>query len=60
MVLGYSTGLWYIEMGRWIIILRVLLKILFRNYYQGMKHGHGKFTWPDGSIYSGEFQNNII
>jgi len=26
----------------------------------GKKHGKGVFTWIDGSIYEGEFNNNDI
>jgi hypothetical protein len=25
-----------------------------------MKHGHGKYTWSDGSVYSGHWINNKI
>jgi len=25
-----------------------------------MKHGKGKFSWPDGSYYEGEMHENLI
>jgi hypothetical protein len=27
---------------------------------EGKKHGHGKFTWADGSTYEGQFVDNNI
>ena len=32
----------------------------YRNFCEGKKNGHGKFTWPDGSIFEGELKNNTI
>ena len=29
-------------------------------YFEGMKHGKGKFFWADGSCYEGEFRYNNI
>jgi len=26
----------------------------------GMKHGLGRFSWADGSVYYGDFKNNNI
>jgi hypothetical protein len=30
------------------------------NYKGGMKHGKGKYYWPDGSCYDGEWTENKI
>ena len=31
----------------------------YKGYYlNGMKHGKGKFTWFDKSVYEGEFYEN--
>ena len=30
------------------------------QYQNSQKHGKGKFTWADGSSYTGSFQNNEI
>jgi len=26
----------------------------------GNKHGKGKFVWADGSVFEGDFRNNVI
>ena len=31
-----------------------------RQHCEGSKQGKGKFTWPDGSIYDGNFENNMM
>lgn len=59
MVRGYSAWLWCREMDRWVIILRVYL-LTFRMHNEGSKQGKGKFTWPDGSVYEGNFENNLM
>lgn len=30
------------------------------NYYEGSKHGKGKFSWADGATFEGDFRNNNI
>ena len=30
------------------------------QYKDGMRSGRGKFVWPDGSQYEGEFEMNMI
>ena len=30
------------------------------QWKDGIREGHGKLTWPDGSWYEGEFQHNCI
>lgn len=46
-------------MDRWFFLLRVN-NLLFREHHNGLKHQKGKFTWPDGSVYEGNFKENII
>ena len=31
-----------------------------RNHVNGVKHGHGKFYWPNGSYYEGNFNQGIV
>lgn len=30
------------------------------EYLNGLKHGFGRYEWPDGSIYSGEWYENKL
>ena len=30
------------------------------EYFEGKKHGQGKFQWADGSTYDGQFIDNNI
>ena len=30
------------------------------NYFEGNKHGEGKFLWADGAIFDGDFKFNNI
>ena len=32
----------------------------YRQHHNGLKHGYGKFIWPDLSVYEGEFYENVI
>ena len=29
-------------------------------YFGGMKHGKGTYSWNNGSVYSGDWENNKI
>jgi len=30
------------------------------GFFNGQKHGKGRFEWPDGSVYEGDFRNNNV
>ena len=42
-----------------IFIRRVIIETC-REHQNGVKHGKGKFVWADGTVYEGNFNNNLM
>ena len=52
-VLEFKNGL----MG---LLMKGSFSFIFSQHHNGLKHGVGKFIWPDMSQYEGEFYENKI